>query len=72
MLTIVHQSHLKVPILLQKLPKAKEAAQTEPNIKNTVEYHELVEEEMIRGLQRQPEAARNYMSHCQLIAMELY
>ncbi|KAG6756116.1 hypothetical protein POTOM_039538 [Populus tomentosa] len=32
--------------------KAKEAAQNEPNMKNTVEYHELMEEEMISGLQR--------------------
>lgn len=32
--------------------KAKEAAQNEPNMKNTAEYHELMEEEMISGLQR--------------------
>ncbi|CAK7350425.1 unnamed protein product [Dovyalis caffra] len=32
--------------------KAKEAAQNEPSTKNTVEYHEIVEEEMISGLQR--------------------
>ncbi|KAJ6769952.1 hypothetical protein OIU79_020751 [Salix purpurea] len=32
--------------------KAKEAAQNEPSMKNTVEYHELMEEEMISGLQR--------------------
>lgn len=32
--------------------KAKEAAQNEPSIKNTVEYHEIMEEEMIRGLQQ--------------------
>ncbi|KAL9236834.1 hypothetical protein vseg_011458 [Gypsophila vaccaria] len=32
--------------------KAKEAAQTEPNDQSTLDYHELVEEEMIRGLQR--------------------
>lgn len=32
--------------------KAKEAAQMTPNIKNTVEYHEIMEEEMIRGLQQ--------------------
>ncbi|XP_011085998.1 uncharacterized protein LOC105167859 isoform X1 [Sesamum indicum] len=32
--------------------KAKEAAQNEPSIQNTVEYHEIVEEEMIHGLQR--------------------
>ncbi|ONI10667.1 hypothetical protein PRUPE_4G060900 [Prunus persica] len=32
--------------------KAKEAAQSEPNTQNTLEYHEIVEEEMIRGLQQ--------------------
>ncbi|XP_022724812.1 putative lipase C4A8.10 isoform X2 [Durio zibethinus] len=32
--------------------KAKEAAQNAPSIKNTVEYHELMEEEMIQGLQK--------------------
>ncbi|XP_048230446.1 uncharacterized protein LOC8259234 isoform X2 [Ricinus communis] len=32
--------------------KAKEAAQNEPSMANTVEYHELMEEEMIRGLQQ--------------------
>nr|GLL30361.1 uncharacterized protein LOC109153985 [Ipomoea trifida] len=32
--------------------KAKEAAQNEPSTKNTLEYHEIVEEEMIRGLQQ--------------------
>ncbi|CAA0817775.1 Hydrolase-like protein family [Striga hermonthica] len=32
--------------------KAKEAAQNEPNTKNTTEYHEIMEEEMIDGLQR--------------------
>ncbi|KAK4421169.1 hypothetical protein Salat_2067400 [Sesamum alatum] len=32
--------------------KAKEAAQNEPSIQNTVEYHEIMEEEMIHGLQR--------------------
>ncbi|KAF7840316.1 putative lipase spac4a8.10 [Senna tora] len=31
--------------------KAKEAAQNSPSIQNTVEYHEIMEEEMIRGLQ---------------------
>lgn len=35
-----------------EVAKAKEAAQTEPSTQNTVEYHDLVEEEMIRGLQR--------------------
>ncbi|KAJ4975368.1 hypothetical protein NE237_000474 [Protea cynaroides] len=32
--------------------KAKEAAQNAPDTQNTVEYHDIVEEEMIRGLQR--------------------
>ncbi|KAM1108181.1 hypothetical protein ACFX2I_004882 [Malus domestica] len=32
--------------------KAKEAAQSEPNVQNTLEYHEIVEDEMIRGLQQ--------------------
>ncbi|AEE31044.1 putative alpha/Beta hydrolase [Arabidopsis thaliana] len=32
--------------------KAKEAAQSSPSPQNTLEYHEIVEEEMIRGLQR--------------------
>lgn len=32
--------------------KAKEAAQNTPNTENTVEYHEIMEEEMIRGLQQ--------------------
>ncbi|XP_059437095.1 putative lipase YDR444W isoform X2 [Corylus avellana] len=32
--------------------KAKEAAQNTPNVENTVEYHEIMEEEMIRGLQQ--------------------
>lgn len=32
--------------------KAKEAAQTSPNTENTAEYHDILEEEMIRGLQR--------------------
>ncbi|KAL9258624.1 hypothetical protein AKJ16_DCAP23337 [Drosera capensis] len=35
-----------------KAAKAKEAAQSSPSIQNTVEYHEIVEEEMISGLQR--------------------
>ncbi|XP_057746098.1 uncharacterized protein LOC130965348 isoform X1 [Arachis stenosperma] len=35
-----------------KAAKAKEAAQNVPNAQNTLEYHELMEEEMIRGLQR--------------------
>ncbi|XP_042064468.1 uncharacterized protein LOC121808157 [Salvia splendens] len=32
--------------------KAKEAAKNEPSVENTVDYHEIVEEEMIHGLQR--------------------
>ncbi|XP_057797588.1 uncharacterized protein LOC131013498 isoform X2 [Salvia miltiorrhiza] len=32
--------------------KAKEAAKNEPSVQNTVDYHEIVEEEMIHGLQR--------------------
>ncbi|GKU92335.1 hypothetical protein SLEP1_g6077 [Rubroshorea leprosula] len=32
--------------------KAKEAAQNAPNAQNTTEYHECMEEEMIRGLQK--------------------
>ncbi|CAK9152603.1 unnamed protein product [Ilex paraguariensis] len=32
--------------------KAKEAAQNEPNMENTIEYHEFMEEEMICGLQQ--------------------
>ncbi|XVF40348.1 hypothetical protein PTKIN_Ptkin01aG0106100 [Pterospermum kingtungense] len=32
--------------------KAKEAAQNAPDLQNTVEYHELMEEEMIQGLQK--------------------
>ncbi|CAL5346175.1 unnamed protein product [Camellia sinensis] len=32
--------------------KAKEAAQNAPNTENTNEYHEIMEEEMIRGLQQ--------------------
>ncbi|KAK6154772.1 hypothetical protein DH2020_009020 [Rehmannia glutinosa] len=35
-----------------KAAKAKEAAQNEPTVQNTVEYHEIMEEEMIHGLQR--------------------
>ncbi|KAG4999923.1 hypothetical protein AAZX31_08G113100 [Glycine max] len=35
-----------------KAVKAKEAAQNAPNTQNTVEYHEIVEDEMIRGLQQ--------------------
>uniref|UniRef100_A0ACD5XWE3 Uncharacterized protein n=1 Tax=Avena sativa TaxID=4498 RepID=A0ACD5XWE3_AVESA len=32
--------------------RAKEAAQSTPNMENTDEYHQMMEEEMIRGLQR--------------------
>ncbi|XP_050107120.1 uncharacterized protein LOC126586341 [Malus sylvestris] len=32
--------------------KAKEAAQSEPNVQNTLEYHEIVEDKMIQGLQQ--------------------
>ncbi|KAJ8616473.1 hypothetical protein MRB53_035845 [Persea americana] len=32
--------------------KAKEAAQSSPSTENTAEYHDIIEEEMIRGLQR--------------------
>ncbi|KAI3698246.1 hypothetical protein L6452_31359 [Arctium lappa] len=32
--------------------RAKEAAQNVPNTQNTLEYHEIMEEEMIHGLQR--------------------
>ncbi|BAF18759.1 Os06g0154400 [Oryza sativa Japonica Group] len=32
--------------------RAKEAAQSRPNKENTEEYHEMMEEEMIHGLQR--------------------
>uniref|UniRef100_A0A5B7AKN2 DUF676 domain-containing protein n=2 Tax=Davidia involucrata TaxID=16924 RepID=A0A5B7AKN2_DAVIN len=32
--------------------KAKEAAQNAPSMQNTVEYHEILEDEMIRGLQQ--------------------
>ncbi|KAL2343296.1 hypothetical protein Fmac_004581 [Flemingia macrophylla] len=35
-----------------KAVKAKEAAQNAPNTQNTVEYHEIVEDEIIRGLQQ--------------------
>ncbi|XP_047950289.1 uncharacterized protein LOC125195998 isoform X2 [Salvia hispanica] len=32
--------------------KAKEAAKNKPSVQNTVDYHEIMEEEMIHGLQR--------------------
>lgn len=40
------------PHFPEEAAKAKEAAQNEPNNQNTVEYHETMEEEMTRGLQR--------------------
>ncbi|KAJ8436653.1 hypothetical protein Cgig2_003032 [Carnegiea gigantea] len=40
------------PHFAPEVAKAKEAAQNKPTTQNTVEYHELVEEEMIHGLQR--------------------
>ncbi|KAK4440044.1 putative lipase ROG1 [Sesamum alatum] len=40
------------PHFLPEAAKAKVAAQNEPNTQNTIEYHEIMEEEMIRGLQR--------------------
>ncbi|XP_027345327.1 uncharacterized protein LOC113857532 isoform X2 [Abrus precatorius] len=35
-----------------KAAKAKEAVQNAPSTQNTVEYHEIIEDEMIRGLQQ--------------------
>ncbi|GMJ14173.1 UP9 [Hibiscus trionum] len=40
------------PHFPQEAAKAKAAAQNSPNIENTVDYHELMEEEMIQGLQK--------------------
>ncbi|XP_044461095.1 uncharacterized protein LOC123192569 isoform X3 [Mangifera indica] len=40
------------PHFTEEAVKAKEAAQKEPSMQHTVEYHEIVEEEMIRGLQQ--------------------
>lgn len=40
------------PHFTPEAAKAKEAAQDAPNPKNTLEYHEIMEEEMIRGLQQ--------------------
>ncbi|XP_039019715.1 uncharacterized protein LOC120151275 isoform X1 [Hibiscus syriacus] len=40
------------PHFPQEAAKAKAVAQNAPNSKNTVEYHELMEEEMIQGLQK--------------------
>ncbi|KAK0579682.1 hypothetical protein LWI29_029773 [Acer saccharum] len=40
------------PHFTQEAVKAKEAAQKEPNMQNTLEYHEIMEDEMICGLQQ--------------------
>ncbi|KAL8090805.1 hypothetical protein AgCh_040032 [Apium graveolens] len=40
------------PYFAPELAKAKEAAQNTPTTRNTLQYHEIIEEEMIRGLQR--------------------
>lgn len=40
------------PHFPQEAAKAKEEAQNSPTPQNTIEYHEIMEEEMIRGLQR--------------------
>ncbi|KAH6773621.1 Hydrolase-like protein family [Perilla frutescens var. hirtella] len=40
------------PNFPSKAAEAKEAAQNDPSTQNTVEYHEIMEDEMIRGLQR--------------------
>ncbi|KQK19574.1 putative lipase YDR444W isoform X2 [Brachypodium distachyon] len=40
------------PHFPSRAARAKEAAQSTPNIENTEEYHEMMEEEMIHGLQR--------------------
>ncbi|KAL3851383.1 hypothetical protein ACJIZ3_013265 [Penstemon smallii] len=42
----------EVPNFPPEAAKAKEAAQNEPNTQTTAEYHEIMEEEMIHGLQR--------------------
>ncbi|XP_010277037.1 PREDICTED: uncharacterized protein LOC104611600 [Nelumbo nucifera] len=42
----------KGPHFPPEAAKAKEAAQNEPSTQNTTEYHDIMEEEMIRGLQR--------------------
>lgn len=42
----------KGPQFPPEAAKAKEAAQNAPSTQNTVEYHEIMEEEMIRGLQQ--------------------
>ncbi|VAI82451.1 unnamed protein product [Triticum turgidum subsp. durum] len=40
------------PHFPSRAARAKEAAQSTPNMENTNEYHQMMEEEMIRGLQR--------------------
>ncbi|KAL5839369.1 hypothetical protein ACOSQ4_011977 [Xanthoceras sorbifolium] len=40
------------PHFTQEAVKAKEAAQNEPSMQNTLEYHDIMEEEMIHGLQQ--------------------
>ncbi|KAF9609196.1 hypothetical protein IFM89_014037 [Coptis chinensis] len=40
------------PHFPKEAAKAKKDAQNSPNTQNTTEYHEIMEEEMIRGLQR--------------------
>ncbi|KAM3207551.1 hypothetical protein ACQJBY_062676 [Aegilops geniculata] len=40
------------PHFASRAARAKEAAQSTPNMENTNEYHQMMEEEMIRGLQR--------------------
>ncbi|XP_051197562.1 putative lipase YDR444W isoform X1 [Lolium perenne] len=40
------------PHFPSRAARAKEAAQSRPNIENTEEYHKMMEEEMIHGLQR--------------------
>ncbi|CAN1355781.1 Lipid droplet phospholipase 1, partial [Linum perenne] len=40
------------PHFLPEAAKAKAKAQNEPSTKNTLEYHDIMEEEMIHGLQR--------------------
>uniref|UniRef100_A0A453QQJ0 DUF676 domain-containing protein n=1 Tax=Aegilops tauschii subsp. strangulata TaxID=200361 RepID=A0A453QQJ0_AEGTS len=40
------------PHFPSRAARAKEAAQSTPNVENTEEYHQMMEEEMIRGLQR--------------------
>ncbi|CAN6202491.1 unnamed protein product [Urochloa humidicola] len=42
----------EVPHFPSKAARAKEAAQRTPNTENTEEYHQMMEEEMIHGLQK--------------------